>query len=997
MGIYQNKYYTKEIEAAGQSMLKHILGNTAWEEAKKADAAKLDTVIRNHIACREDSGGLASWRLSALGIPHWGSEELDIAAETASLFLREGKSVLELRKQEGKMEYGIALPYEEEDTLAESLRGLYGQAVLEKAEEKAQHFPYHAAAVFERYFDKDYKRKQSENAEAFNWPSAVLSAMIPGSYSIELRIAPVDSGQLAKMQEEAEAVYECCSIASSLSAQTGANASLSTSYKDDILENVRDSAVGAEKVTQGDGISTSVSFTQKRLLPELLMERLKEFTERVQEGIRCGAWTVEFKVSASSQGALRALQTILKAAFSKTPFCVRWTGQGSVEEKAIWITEKEAVYFAQLPRDNFPGFERLKNRDFALCSPYRHAAESISVGRILWNSQKLEAEFEIPFQMFNRHAFVCGMTGAGKTNTMFHLLRSLNRPLLVIEPVKSEYYQLKDTFSDLQVFSMSVGDSNVLRVNPFWFPAGGSLQYHIDSVKTIISSAFALYAAMPNILEQCLYRIYRRCGWNISNSRNIYEGLLPEEYLYPTFHTLCEEIERYLDESDYEGENLSTYKGALLTRLQSFSTGTKGILFNHNVHPDYGNWHGNHVILELEELADDADKCIVMGVIMSQYYQYLKLRFAGDKDESLKHLIVIEEAHRLFKNVTGTGNPDSASSVEQMVETLSNMMAEIRAYGEGLLIVDQSPGKIAQDVLRNSCIKLIHRLDNRDDIEMVNSVLKMEESQEVVSGLGQGEAFICMERMEKAAKVHLPRQKGWNQAENAAHLEVEENQRLIDSSMADYLLTDEAFHLAMEQLLQKFINSVLYDSLYVNLNASLEKMFEESRRLIFSYGNGIEKYVESKDFMHYLLKRQITRHVRNRFPLNSLAASCCIMLLMRCVELYAEKPLDYQEISLLSEFREIQIYDRLLFMYRYSEERPYKLLRNYVGAPSPQWGLLIVYVDEIIKQCPDYKYEDGMKHKAFLTQVLNTFFIVSVSEDVGTIFIDAIKKIRGCI
>lgn len=1000
MELYENTYYTKEMEETGRKLLACVPANQILKNsyASDLDMAQLEAVIRNRVRqdgdTENDTGNLSSWGICSLGIPEWDARERDIAAETASLLLGQGRLSLELRKRDGKAEYRIAVPAEGGNTLPEALRGLYGQAGLEGKTEEIQHLKYCGEAVFDRYFDKEYKRRPPENAEVFNWPSAVISSMVQGDYSVVMQICPMAEGQLARMQKAASEAYEQCSAASTLSTQAGANASISLSGKEWIGKSMEEIVVGADKVSQGDGISTSVSFSQKRLQAELLMERLKEYAERIQEGLRCGAWLISLRVLASQQGALKALQAVIKASFSRTPFSLAWDEGAGAGKEAVWITEKEAVYFAQLPRDDFPGFRRLKNREFALCSPY-DAVDSISVGRILWNAAESDMEFEIPVQMFNRHAFICGMTGAGKTNTMFHLLRRLDRPFLVIEPVKSEYYQLKNTFPDIQVFSMSVASSNVLQINPFWFPAGGNLQYHIDSLKAIISSAFVLYAAMPEILEQCLYRIYRRCGWNISSSRNVYEGLLPEAFLYPTFSTLCEEIERYLGESDYEGESLSTYKGALLTRLQSFSSGTKGILFNHNAHPEYSEWYGRHIILELEELADDADKCIVMGVVMSQYYQYLKLQFVHHRDETLKHLIVIEEAHRLFKNAAGTKNPESASSVEQLVETLGNMMAEIRAYGEGMLIVDQSPAKIAEDVLRNSSVKLIHRLDNRNDIQMVDTVLKMEDSEEFISGLGQGEAFVCTERMDKAARIHIARQKGRAEENCIPRGTAKDNQRLIDSSMADYLLTDGAFHRAMSQMLDKFINSVLYDSLYVNLNAALEKMLFETRRLVFSYGNGLEDYISSRDFMFYLLEKEITKQIRQRFPLNNLIAGYCIMMLMRSIELYCGRPLCHEETALLSGFREIQIYDRLVEIYQYSEEKIHQLLRMRIGKPSPNWELLIWFGDAIESICPGFQYKGTQEDRTFLQNVLRMAFIVPPSGDAAENMLRKIKKIMG--
>lgn len=260
---------------------------------------------------------------------------------------------------------------------------------------------------------------------------------------------------------------------------------------------------------------------------------------------------------------------------------------------------------------------------------------------------------------------------------------------------------------------------------------------------------------MPNILEQCLYNVYINAGWDLITNKNIYADRLPEEYLYPTFSDLCNEIEDYLDKSDFGEEVLGNYKGALLSRMKSFVNGYKGILLNTTAFPNYSEFLNGHCVIELEGLADDADKCLVMGTILVQYYQYLKQHFKDSEDKKkLNHLIVIEEAHRLFKKSKKNKTAESGSDpTGQLVDSLSNMMAEIRAFGEGMLIVDQSPTKLADDVVKNSATKIIHRIDNGDDIKVLQSSMLLPDDTTSFAMLKQGEALVRTDRMTKPCKV----------------------------------------------------------------------------------------------------------------------------------------------------------------------------------------------------------------------------------------------------
>ena len=309
------------------------------------------------------------------------------------------------------------------------------------------------------------------------------------------------------------------------------------------------------------------------------------------------------------------------------------------------------------PTREYCGFGFSEIEEFSLVSQ-SDQTEGFQLGNILWNGTPFSPFWLSPGAL-SRHAFICGMTGSGKTNTLFKILEGVQLPFCVIEPVKGEYRALKSAYPNLKVWTMKVTDDRdpsvqVMRINPFWFPEQGSLAFHIDSIKTIIASSFELTAAMPNILEQCLYNIYVKAGWDLVTNQNVYAGKIPQEYLYPTFSDLCSEIETYLNNSDFSGDLMGDYKGALLSRLKSFVNGYKGILLNTNAHPDYSQIMNGCSVLELEGLADDADKCLVMGTILVQYYQYLKLHFKDDSaDRKLHHLLVIEEAHRLFKSHNG--------------------------------------------------------------------------------------------------------------------------------------------------------------------------------------------------------------------------------------------------------------------------------------------------------------------------------------------------------
>ncbi|MGL5531636.1 MAG: ATP-binding protein, partial [Culicoidibacterales bacterium] len=81
----------------------------------------------------------------------------------------------------------------------------------------------------------------------------------------------------------------------------------------------------------------------------------------------------------------------------------------------------------------------------------------------------------------------------------------------------------------------------------------------------------------------------------------------------------------------------------------------------------------------------------------------------------LKHVTVLEEAHNLLKNTTQS----SSELVGKSVEILTNTIAEIRTYGEGFIIVDQSPSSVDIAAIKNTNTKIVLRTPEANDREAV--------------------------------------------------------------------------------------------------------------------------------------------------------------------------------------------------------------------------------------------------------------------------------------
>lgn len=797
------------------------------------------------------------------------------------------------------------------ETVDGILCSAFGQAQTVRVK-KLREFPlkFYARGKFILQ-DKKQLTEKKEEKKIEAWAVAVLRSLPENrDFTAEVHFQPM--GQEKRKALEAhirrlEKLYDELKFRASANWSNSMALGSGSNADNDIAIRMKEKIQGADRISSNRSYTLTLgsTLTEKRAL--MLTEELEYELLRLKTALHSTAWSITICVTAGNDDTVNTVASILTGALADLNIGLGWT---TVPGPSLIAGTQEAVPLAMFPTIEFGGFEFVRNERFLLCSPEKEA-DAFPMGRVLWN-QSLISRFYLQPGAFSRHAFICGMTGSGKTNTLFQILEGINVPFLVIEPVKGEYRALQSKYEALTVWSMRPSERlrpgvKVFRFNPFWFPPEADLIFHIDSLKTIISSAFELSAAMPNIIEQCLYHIYIKSGWNIASGKNIYRDVLPEEYLYPTFSDLCSEVEEYLDKSEFGEEVMDNYRGALLTRLKSFVHGAKGILLNTSEHPDYGGMMNGCSVLELEGLADDSDKCLVMGAVLVQYYEYVKYHFQSMPGGKLQHLIVIEEAHRLFKNTSGkqTGSDGviSADPVGQLVETLGNIMAEIRAFGEGMLIVDQSPTRVAEEVIKNSATKIVHRIDNGRDVKMLQSAMLMQNDETGIPSLKQGEALIRTDGMTRPCKVKiaLASVKENYQFSHTFHGEGEIDPALQDAFAAAAVLYSEEAYAGICRLVERCRTSLIL--------SGLDDWYEIMECFLRKTVSVLDRY-QMYDLLEYRFRavRELVSLVIRRMYGNRSKKSmgALHMSILRLIDFYQEKrdgfPVKEKEIALLRKF-----------------------------------------------------------------------------------------------
>lgn len=348
------------------------------------------------------------------------------------------------------------------------------------------------------------------------------------------------------------------------------------------------------------------------------------------------------------------------------------------------------------------------------------------------NGQKVSIDVE----SLSMHTFITGSTGAGKSTAIYSILDKLmsqtikgqndNISFLVIEPAKGEYKDRFGSYPNVKVYGTNYKKMPLLKINPFSFPEDIHVLEHIDRLIEIFNVCWPMYAAMPAVLKDAIERAYIVSGWNLETSESRYVGVNGKP-LFPSFVDVLRQINIVMDESAYSSDSKGDYKGALCTRLRSLTNGLYGQIFTNDELSSEELFNSN-VIVDLSRTGSSETKSLIMGLLIMKLQEHRMANACGG-NAPLKHVTVLEEAHNILKRTSSEQSSEGANLLGKSVEMLANSIAEMRTYGEGFIIVDQAPGLMDMSVIRNTNTKIILRLPDLEDRELVGRAASLNDDQ----------------------------------------------------------------------------------------------------------------------------------------------------------------------------------------------------------------------------------------------------------------------------
>lgn len=598
--------------------------------------------------------------------------------------------------------------------------------------------------------------------------------------------------------------------------------------------NTRTETFGRQKSTSqtaGTTDNLTVEFKDKSI--ENLLEKIERHMKRMKIGSSYGVWETaayfiskEKKTAAIAASTYRSLLlgeetgiekpnfTLFDSLDNKTviieealtycehpTFLVPSFGNGTNHIQALsptnYINGKELALLLNFPRKSINGVMVTEMAEFGrnILTSSSGNQRIIEIGHIFHMGQKEVSSVVLNIDSLTSHCFVTGSTGSGKSNTIYKLIEEITQepyhiPFLVIEPAKGEYRNEFRNIPNINLFSTNPQIDQMLKLNPFAFCDGIHILEHLDRLVEIFNGCWEMYAAMPAILKEAIEEAYVNKGWDLLNSVFIGEG----EAIFPTFIDVLQELPKIIKDSEYSADTKGDYIGALVTRVNSMTNGIYGQIFCDEFEVDNTTLFDQNTIIDLSRVGSSETKSLIMGILILKLTEH-RMANANRGNSVLKHLTVLEEAHNILKNSKNSQSTTGNSVISKSIEMIVNSIAEMRTYGEGFIIVDQSPTSVDISAIKNTNTKIIMRLPEEEDCKIAGHSVSLTEQQvDELAKLETGVAVVMQNNWSEPvlAKINEAKHHYEDYEQPVRFEKLKEFRSVILSSLIDqFEITDE--------------------------------------------------------------------------------------------------------------------------------------------------------------------------------------------------------------
>lgn len=567
-----------------------------------------------------------------------------------------------------------------------------------------------------------------------------------------------------------------------------------------------------------DTVQSSSSFTTNKEVVNKFAEYTEHLTEmhaeRLRAGRNLGFWNVGIYVLSGVEDNVVTLLGMLRSIYSgdktyiepiRTHFFRRnsaaveiaqgcnlmsfgenrqdlkeWHMLGRIyQDLSTPLNTEELSLVTSLPQNDVPGLRFVRTSVRFANNPGNASGENpLVIGKIKDYGIVQSNEYKIDVNTLVRHALVAGSTGCGKTTTCKTIINSVidrNIPFLIIEPAKDEYVrwalQQKKQGKQINIFMPGIEKFedvllDRLKINPFQPAAIDNapidMMTRCEQMTAIVNASLPNSDVLPVIIDETFFTYLTSQDFG----KDFLRGEMQQRSEYPKLDGVLEIAKRILKNRGYSQEVSNGLAAALETRFTYLTRGKRGDILNVRNSTSWDKLFNQPTVINLSKIANSKDKALIMSLLLLSLYEYKISAYTYDEKyrseaqaNKLMHLTVIEEAHNVLakpgQDSLGTGNPQQV-----VADLFSNILSEVRSFGEGFMIVDQVPTRLIPDVIKNTNYKIVHRLSSPDDCQVMAAALALRPDQEsILPMLEQGNVVIAGDKDDAAVWVQVNKPK----------------------------------------------------------------------------------------------------------------------------------------------------------------------------------------------------------------------------------------------
>ena len=436
---------------------------------------------------------------------------------------------------------------------------------------------------------------------------------------------------------------------------------------------------------------------------------------------------------------------------------------------------------------------------------------NIRIGKIR-NVLGFKTSFYASIKDLEKHMFVCGSTGTGKSNFMQYFLINFKHkyriPFFLVE-FKGEYHFLQNHIDDLLILwpgeNFSVNIFNPEGIDPF---------IHAERIFDMLKSGkfFEDYSEFSPQMEKVLIEILTK---TCRNSK------------YQSWEGFKECSKEYLEVNRNEIPMLKQTLIGVDNRIRRYSEGPLKALFKSNNYINLNQIFNNDIILDLSSIirlgGEKEDALFFLNLIL-KYLWDKNLAQGATRYNGINHITIIEDAQYFA--------PQGLLKKSKLTTYLEDIALLQRGTGECLVTLATRPD-ISKEILANNGIVLTFR--NHIEKEIMCDLLNLEiEKKSLLSTLNEGECIIRVNSIKQPFLMRIPLLK----REFITVKEIYEKNKIIISKINKRKeVYEEEFDPFMDEIKKNEV-PLSDESKYQNFYYLIKDLYENQEK---------EKFLESKE------------------------------------------------------------------------------------------------------------------------------------------------------